>query len=199
MAGRIAVIGALDTKGDEFMFVKKEIEKRGHTALVINVGIVDDPGFEPEVAADKVARAAGSSLAILRDKSDRGLAIETMTRGIGQVITNLVANAVAYSHEGTQISLEATRNEHHVIVSVTDQGIGIPQEEQERIFERFYRVDNDITRQVRGAGLGLSICKWIVEAHGGQISVDSTPQSGSTFCVTLPTSSSVKRQRRWRG
>ena len=89
MAGRIAVIGALDTKGNEFLFVKKEIEKRGYTALVINVGVMNDPGFEPEVAADKVARAAGSSLAILRDKSDRGLAIKTMTSGIGQVITDL--------------------------------------------------------------------------------------------------------------
>jgi len=89
MTGRIAVIGALDTKGDEFLFVKKEIEKQGYSALVINVGIMDDPRFEPEVAADKVARAAGSSLALLRDKSDRGLAIETMTKGIGQVITDL--------------------------------------------------------------------------------------------------------------
>ena len=58
MAKTIAVIGALDTKGDEFLFVKKEIEKRGHTALVINVGIVEEPGFEPDVAADEVARAA---------------------------------------------------------------------------------------------------------------------------------------------
>jgi len=89
MAGRIAVIGALDTKGDEFLFVKKEIEKQGYTALVINVGIVDDPGFEPEVSADTVARAADSSLTILKDKSDRGLAIETMAKGIGQVITDL--------------------------------------------------------------------------------------------------------------
>ena len=89
MAKRIAVIGALDTKGDEFLFVKKKIEKQGYTALVINVGIVDDPGFEPEVSADTVARAADSSLAILKDKSDRGLAIETMAKGIGQVITDL--------------------------------------------------------------------------------------------------------------
>ena len=89
MAGKIAVIGALDTKSDEFLFVKKEIEKRGYKALLINVGIVDDPRYEPDVAADEVARAAGSSLAILRDKSDRGLAIETMTRGIGQVIIDL--------------------------------------------------------------------------------------------------------------
>lgn len=89
MAKCIAVIGALDTKSDEFWFVKKEIENRGYNALVINVGIVDGPGFEPEVGAEKVAGAAGSSLEILKDKADRGLAIETMTRGIGQIMGDL--------------------------------------------------------------------------------------------------------------
>ena len=89
MAKCIAVIGALDTKADEFWFVKKEIENRGYNALVINVGIVDGPGFEPEVGAEKVAGAAGSSLEILKDKADRGLAIETMTRGIGQIMGDL--------------------------------------------------------------------------------------------------------------
>lgn len=91
MGKTIAVIGALDTKGNEFLFVKKEIEKRGHTALVINVGIVKDPGFEPEVPADEVAKASGSSLAVLREKSDRGLAIETMSRGIAKVMVDLHA------------------------------------------------------------------------------------------------------------
>ena len=85
----IGVIGTLDTKGEEFLFVKKEIEKRGHSALVINVGIVKEPGFEPDVPANAVAKAAGSSLAILREKSDRGLAIETMSRGIAKVIVDL--------------------------------------------------------------------------------------------------------------
>ena len=89
MSSPIAVIGTLDTKGDEFLFVKKEIETRGHTALVINVGIMENPGFEPDVSADEVARAAGSSLAILREKSDRGLAIETMSQGIVKVIVDL--------------------------------------------------------------------------------------------------------------
>ena len=89
MAKTIAVIGALDTKGEEFLFVKKEIEKRGHKALVINVGIVDEPGFEPDVPADEVARAAGSSLSILKEKSDRGLAIETMSNGIAKVTADL--------------------------------------------------------------------------------------------------------------
>jgi len=89
MAKCIAVIGALDTKGDEFWFVKKEIENRGYNALVINVGIADGPGFEPEVGAEKVAGAAGSSLEILKAKADRGLAIQTMTRGIGQIMGDL--------------------------------------------------------------------------------------------------------------
>jgi uncharacterized protein (UPF0261 family) len=85
----IVVIGALDTKSEEFLFVKKEIEKRGHTALVIDVGIVNAPGFEPEVSADEVAKAGGSSLAVLREKSDRGLAIKTMSKGIVKVVVEL--------------------------------------------------------------------------------------------------------------
>jgi len=89
MARTIAVIGTLDTKGDEFLFVKKEIEKRGHKALVIDVGIMESPGFEPDVPADQVAGAAGTSLATLKEKSDRGLAIGTMSQGIVKVIVDL--------------------------------------------------------------------------------------------------------------
>ncbi|MBW2427439.1 MAG: Tm-1-like ATP-binding domain-containing protein [Deltaproteobacteria bacterium] len=89
MAKTIAVIGALDTKSDEFMFVKKDIEKRGHAALVINVGIVQDPGFKPDISADQVARAGGSDLVSLRERSDRGLAIDTMAKGIAKLIVDL--------------------------------------------------------------------------------------------------------------
>ena len=115
MAKTIAVIGALDTKGDEFLFVKKEIEKREHTALVINVGIVENPGFEPEVPADEVAKAGGSSLSILREKSDRGLAIETMSKGIVKVIVDLhAANRIQAvlsmgGSAGTEIGTTAMR------------------------------------------------------------------------------------------
>ncbi|MBT8369044.1 MAG: Tm-1-like ATP-binding domain-containing protein [Deltaproteobacteria bacterium] len=89
MAKTIAVIGALDTKSDEFLFVKEDIEKRGHAALVINVGIVQDPGFNPDISADQVARAGGSDLVSLREKSDRGLAIDTMAKGIAKLIVDL--------------------------------------------------------------------------------------------------------------
>jgi len=72
---------------------------------------------------------------------------------------------------------------------VSDEGIGIPSTEQERIFDRFARVDNSLTRQMPGAGLGLFLVKAVVEAHGGRVWVDSRPGQGSTFCFTLPLSS----------
>ncbi len=92
MAKTIAVIGALDTKSEEFLFVKEDIEKRGHAALVINVGIVQDPGFKPDIAADQVARAGGSELVSLREKADRGLAIDTMAKGMANLIVDLHAD-----------------------------------------------------------------------------------------------------------
>jgi signal transduction histidine kinase len=69
---------------------------------------------------------------------------------------------------------------------VQDSGVGIPQEQQHLIFERFYRIDKVRSREEGGTGLGLSIAKWIAEAHGGTISIDSAPGKGSTFIVTFP-------------
>ncbi len=89
MTRTIAVIGTLDTKGDEFLFVKNEIEKRGHSALVINTGVLQDPLFEPDISADDVAKAAGSSLAALKENSDRGRAIDVMSKGIANIIVDL--------------------------------------------------------------------------------------------------------------
>jgi signal transduction histidine kinase len=73
-----------------------------------------------------------------------------------------------------------------VVVSVTDEGIGIPVEEQGRIFERFYRVDDALSRRTAGSGLGLYLAKAVVEAHGGKIWVESTPGRGASFSFSLP-------------
>ncbi len=89
MPKNIAVVGALDTKGQEFAFVKAEIEKRGHRALVINTGVIGEPAFEPDVPAARVAEAGGVSLEELREKADRGLAMDVMTRGIAKVVKEL--------------------------------------------------------------------------------------------------------------
>jgi signal transduction histidine kinase len=105
---------------------------------------------------------------------------------IEQVLRNVLTNAIKYSPEKSEIGVRCWHTGEEIAVSVIDRGIGIPAAEQERIFERFYRVDNDLTRRMRGAGLGLSICRWIVEAHGGSIQVFSEPGSGSEFRILLP-------------
>jgi uncharacterized protein (UPF0261 family) len=92
MAKTIVVIGALDTKGLEFAFVKKAIEERGHKALIIDTGVVGEPSFEPDIPAAQVAAAGGSSLGALRERADRGEAIAVMTEGITIIIQELYRN-----------------------------------------------------------------------------------------------------------
>jgi signal transduction histidine kinase len=105
---------------------------------------------------------------------------------LAQVITNLVTNAVRYSPDGGQIRVRAEVRDGAVVTSVADQGIGIPADRLGRIFEKFYRVDNRVTRAVGGTGLGLAICRELIQAHGGDVWVESTAGVGSTFSFSLP-------------
>ena len=102
-------------------------------------------------------------------------------------ISNLIGNAIAYSEKGTRVGVMVRRGRRGVIdVSVTDQGLGIPADEQERIFERFYRVDTARSRATGGTGLGLAIVKHVADNHGGNVSVWSEIGRGSTFTIELP-------------
>lgn len=105
---------------------------------------------------------------------------------IAQVLTNLVDNAVKFSDEGKSIIIQAKTEDHKVIISVTDQGKGISAEDQEKLFDRFFQAENVVSGKTQGTGLGLAICKGIVEAHGGQIQVESEVGKGSTFSFSLP-------------
>jgi len=105
---------------------------------------------------------------------------------LGQVFLNLVANAVKYNQPGGSVTVRASEDHGHVRVSVSDTGIGIPEEDLPRLFERFYRVDKGRSRDLGGTGLGLSIVKHIVEAHQGSVSVESVQDQGSVFSFTLP-------------
>lgn len=102
-----------------------------------------------------------------------------------QVMVNLVENAVKYTEEDGTVSVGVGVEKDAVSIAVADTGIGIPAEHHARIFERFYRVDKDRSREVGGTGLGLAIVKHIVEAHGGTIVVQSEPGKGSTFTFTV--------------
>jgi len=105
---------------------------------------------------------------------------------IEQVLVNLLDNAIKYSPQGGEVEVNIGRHRHMIRCSVTDHGVGIPAEHLPHIFEKFHRVDNRSTREVYGTGLGLYVSKSIVEAHGGNIWVESEPGKGSTFHFTLP-------------
>jgi PAS domain S-box-containing protein len=108
-----------------------------------------------------------------------------------QVLDNLLSNAVKYSPEGGLVEVGGLFDGETVTVYVRDQGVGMTASEQERIFDRFYRVDGALSRKTQGTGLGLYLAKAIIEAHGGSIRVESEPGHGSTFYFTLPIQPSI--------
>ena len=118
------------------------------------------------------------------------------TDKMGQVVDNLINNAIKYSPNGGQITVSMEHSDHHIRISVKDQGLGIPRKDLAKVFERFYRVDNaSRNSQVGGTGLGLSIVHDIVKLHNGQISVESDGENGSTFIVVLPYSAGLNDEQ----
>jgi two-component system sensor histidine kinase SenX3 len=111
-------------------------------------------------------------------------------------ISNLIENAINYSPDGTQVSITEKRLNDLIEIAVTDQGIGIPEKDLERIFERFYRVDPARSRQTGGTGLGLSIVKHVITNHGGDVSVWSAEGAGSTFTIRLPHSAQIEKSEK---
>ncbi|QEO09363.1 sensor histidine kinase [Protaetiibacter larvae] len=101
-------------------------------------------------------------------------------------VHNLVANAIQYSPDGTRVGVGVSRRDGAIEIAVTDQGVGIPDAERDRVFERFFRVDSARSRQTGGTGLGLSIVKHVVQNHGGDVRVWSQQGRGSTFTIRLP-------------
>ena len=106
-------------------------------------------------------------------------------------VDNLISNAIQYSPDGSRVGIGATVDAGVVEISVTDQGVGIPEDERDRVFERFFRVDAARSRNTGGSGLGLSIVKHVVQNHGGDVRVWSQPGSGSTFTIRLPEAGSA--------
>lgn len=104
---------------------------------------------------------------------------------IVQVVTNLVSNAIKFTPEGGDIRISVRRRDEHLLIGVSDTGLGIPREALTRIFERFYRVHRP-GKEIKGTGLGLAIVSKIVTSHGGRIDVESEPDKGTTFTVSLP-------------
>ena len=105
---------------------------------------------------------------------------------IARSLLNLVNNALKYSHDDKFLGVNLYRENGSVKLEVVDHGMGIPPTEQPKIFEKFYRVGNPLVHNTKGSGLGLSLVRHIVQAHGGEVLVESAPGHGSKFTITLP-------------
>jgi two-component system sensor histidine kinase SenX3 len=146
------------------------------------------------VEVDAVVRDALSRSQLAQDST--GIAIATdpdsclLVEGdrtlLVTALANLLDNAVAYSPPGTPVSLSRRQVGKFVEIAVTDRGIGIPEEEQQRVFERFYRLDKARSRATGGTGLGLAIVKHVAANHGGEVKLWSRPGTGSTFTLRIP-------------
>jgi signal transduction histidine kinase len=141
------------------------------------------------VAADELER--------LEDMAhEAGLAIELHTQGVPSVagsgrdlallVRNLIDNAVRYTPSGGRVDVSVSAEDGQVVLQVADTGLGIPQRDLSRVFERFYRVDRARSRETGGTGLGLAIVRHVAENHGGEVTVRSELSAGSTFVVRLP-------------
>ena len=144
---------------------------------------------------DLAAVVRGTAELMAGEAERRGVAIEldladAALRGdrsrLQELVTNLLANAIRYNREGGRVTLRLRTGGGLALLDVSDTGIGIPPEEQALVFDRFHRVDKARSREAGGSGLGLAISRWIAEAHGGRILLESEPGEGTTFRVELP-------------
>lgn len=145
---------------------------------------IDVSGLCRQLVEDMKLRLADASLTVSVDGAEPVLAWADH-RGLEQVLANLLDNAVTYSNAGGHIAVSCWREGSKAFIAIQDTGIGIPAQDQNRIFERFYRVDSARSRALGGTGLGLSIVKHIVQSMGGSVSLESEVGKGSRFVVSL--------------
>lgn len=130
--------------------------------------------------------AAGKNIYLENIKTFPELSLMGDQAKLEKLLSNLLRNAIKYTDPGGKVKVRLKKNKKEAVITIEDNGIGIPEEELSRIFERFYRVDKARIRRENGSGLGLAIAKWIAESHGGSISVSSQMGRGSIFTVRLP-------------
>jgi two-component system sensor histidine kinase SenX3 len=146
---------------------------------------VDIPGLL--VAAVERSRTAAEAKGIaVRVQTEQPLEVLGDPDQLLAAVGNLVENAVKYGRELSRVAVVARTEGERVLIAVSDQGVGIPESELDRIFERFYRIDPARARATGGTGLGLSIVKHVAASHGGEVTVWSEPEHGSTFTLLLP-------------
>lgn len=158
----------------EELAAETDVEKFNLNELIEEVAVMLD-----DMAAEK-------KVALKLGDTEEPLPVQANRQRIRQILVNLVDNAIKYNREQGTVEIKASRLDKNTVqLQVSDTGFGIPPEQQERVFERFYRVDSSRSREISGTGLGLSIVKHIAQLYAGKAEVDSRPGEGSTFIVTL--------------
>lgn len=137
-------------------------------------------------------RVRHEGFTIRSEIEDPAPAIALDAAALTQATTNLIDNGVKYSGESKEVVVRGFSRNGHFVITVQDFGVGLDDDETAKVFERFYRGGDALTRTVKGTGLGLALVKQIAEAHGGSVAVESTPGSGSTFSIRLPLDSAAE-------
>jgi two-component system sensor histidine kinase SenX3 len=145
------------------------------------------------LAIDQTRVAAESNRVTIVSGGDAGAEVYGDEPLLVVALHNLIANAIQYSPKGSRVGVGVSNGDGIVEIAVTDQGVGIPDEDLDRVFERFFRIDPARSRHTGGSGLGLSIVKHVVQNHGGDVRVWSQPGNGSTFTIRLPEASPASR------
>ncbi|MBN2038071.1 MAG: PAS domain-containing protein [Chitinispirillaceae bacterium] len=180
-----AQVGRLGALVDDLLTLAR-IERE---EVALSISLVEGSIF-PVVNStlrDFSAQAAAKNIAV-EIKGDPSIRAPIDPAMLEQAVGNLIDNAIKYSEPDRNIELLIEKRGNEAIISVSDQGIGIPAEHLDRIFERFYRVDKARSRKAGGTGLGLSIVKHIISLHNGRVTVQSVPKKGSSFIIALPLS-----------
>lgn len=194
------MFGDLNSKQEEYL--QDILESGRHLLSLINdildLSKVEAGHMEPELATFNLPLALQQGLMLVEERANHhGIHVMLTVderlgdftgdeRKIKQILLNLLSNAIKFTPEGGKISVRATKSENLVEISVSDTGIGIAPEDQQRIFEEFRQAGGDSARKGEGTGLGLTLAKKFVELHGGKIWVESVVGHGSTFTFTLP-------------
>ncbi len=192
--------GELNERQTEYL--RDILESGRHLLSLINdildLSKIEAGRMELQVGTFSLRDALQNGLTMVRERASRqGIAlaaeiapeigqIDADERKVKQVIFNLLSNAVKFTPSGGRVEVRAALRDGDVEVAVRDSGVGIPHEEQERIFEEFHQVGGSATKAQEGTGLGLALAKKFVELHGGSIRVESSPGAGSTFTFALP-------------
>lgn len=160
-------LAALDSEGAKFEPRPYRLDKQIRDLVLASEPQWTDKGIEMDVALEEVSITADEDL-------------------LSQVWINLIHNSIKFTPSGGKVCLDLRQQDGHIRFKITDTGIGIPEEDQPHVFERFFKADRSRQRAAGGSGLGLSIAQKIVDMHRGTIGVESKPEAGTTFDVSLP-------------